>query len=134
MKIYLSKIDLWLIWLFVATLMLPLVMAAMFGGPLWPSLVIVGVIAAFSIWLYLATKYKVTEDEIIVHAGLYKVTIVRKSIVSVTAMRDVAASPAFSLDRLEIVYNHNQRILISPKNRDNFLSDIGWTEHLGTSY
>ncbi len=130
MNTYKSKVDSWVIGLFGITLICPIVLGWIVGGSLWPALIICGIITAFIMWLYAATKYKVTPDEIIVHAGLYKVTIARKSIVSVTAMRDLAASPAFSLNRLEILYNQNSRILISPQNRDRFLSDIGWAGKL----
>lgn len=133
MKTYASEIDIWLVCVFAGTLILPLALGVIFGGFLWPALAICGVISAFIIWLYLATKYKVTQDDITVHAGLYKVTIPLSSIVSVTATRDIASSPAFSLNRLEIVYDQNSRILISPKNRDSFLSDIGWAEKLSVS-
>jgi len=134
MKIYKSEIDMWLIGVFIGTLLLPFILAAAFGGPFWPALIICGAVAMFIIWLYQATKYIVTPDEITVHAGLYKVNIPLTSIVSVTPSRDPLSSPAFSLNRLEIRYNKDKRILISPKDRERFLSDIGWDKPLEASH
>ena len=82
----------------------------------------------FTAWLYLATQYRISETNLIIHAGLYKINIPIKSIKSVVSSKNVMASPAFSLDRLEITYKKNKRILISPKDKNRFLSDIGWLD------
>lgn len=128
MKIYKSKVDWWLICLIGGTLILPLIIALVVGAPLWPALIICGFVAAFIIWLYLATKYEVTKDEITIYAGLYKVNIPINSIISVTNTHNPLSSPAFSLDRIEIKYGKNKMILISPKDKNGFLADIGWLE------
>lgn len=106
------------------------VVALLFKRPIWPDLILSGgffaIYAGFIIWLFLATKYQLSESEMIVHAGLYKVTIPFQSIQSVVKSNNPLAGPAFSLDRLEITYENTKTILISPKNQDQFLADIGW--------
>ena len=77
------------------------------------------------IWLYLATKYVIGDEELTVLAGLYKVNIPIASITSITDSRNALASPAFSLDRLEIKYGKGKMILISPKDKSAFLTDLG---------
>ena len=128
MNIYKSKVDLWLFCLLSGSSVLPIFLVVFIGGPLWPALIICGATALFIVWLYCATKYEVTKDEIRVHAGLYKVKIPIKSIKSVAASRNPIASPAFSLDRLEIRYDQNSMILISPKDKNRFMADIGWLQ------
>lgn len=126
MNVYKSKIDFWLLSLIGGLLILPLAPALFFGGAAWLALGICGGTALFMAWLYLATQYKVTADDLTIHGGLYKVKIPKKSILSVLPSRNVLASPAFSLDRLEITYDKNSKILISPKDKSGFLADIGW--------
>ena len=77
------------------------------------------------IWLYLATKYVIEHKDLTVFAGLYKVNIPVASITSITDSRNALASPAFSLDRLEIKYGEGEMILISPKDKSAFLADLG---------
>jgi membrane protein YdbS with pleckstrin-like domain len=126
--VYKSKIDSWLIYLIGGILILPVILVLVYGGSLWPGLIICGLTATFTVWLYLATQYKVTKEKISIHAGLYKVNIPIKSIKSVANSNNPMASPAFSLDRLEITYGQNAKILISPKDKNRFLADIGWLE------
>lgn len=47
-----------------------------------------------------------------------------KDIRRIEETSSVLASPAASLDRLEIVYNQYDSVIISPKNKLAFISDI----------
>jgi len=125
MRIHRSKIDFWLALLIGGCMILPIVLAWVLGGPILLAAAICGATTLFMVWLYLATRYVVTNDKITIHAGLYKVIIPINSITSVTPSYNPLASPAFSLDRLEISYRENSKILISPKDKQAFLSDLG---------
>lgn len=126
MLIHKSKIDKWLYALVIGILGLPLIMGLIEGVLVVPGLVVCGLTAAFILWLYAATKYVITDDTLIIHAGLYKVEIPVNAITSITDSRNPLASPAFSLDRLEIKYGADKTILISPKDKAAFLADLGW--------
>lgn len=126
MNIYRSRIDLWLITVFGGSTLLPVILMILWDGPMALTFAITIPMLGFIVWLYFATKYEVLEEEIIIHAGLYKVVVPRQSIPSVTPSNNVLASPAFSLDRLEIAYGESDKILISPKNQTQFLENIGW--------
>lgn len=124
MKIHRSKIDNWFYAVVIGIGVLPFIMAVIFGGFAVIGLAICGAVVAFIIWLYLATKYVITDERLTVHGGLFRVSIPKASITSVTDTRNPLSSPAFSLDRLEIKYGEGKMILISPKDKTAFRSDL----------
>lgn len=126
MKVYKSKVDLWLAGLIIGSLMLPLFIGLVVGEMVWPAIVVCGFSMVLVVWLFLATRYEITGTDLKVHAGLYKINIPINSITSVEPSRDPLSSPAFSLDRLKISYGKNKTVLISPKDKGSFLNDIGW--------
>ena len=126
MNIYRSRIDLWLVAVFGGSFLLPIILMILWDGPMALTFAITIPMLGFIVWLYFATKYEVLEKEIVIHAGLYKVIVPRQSITSVTPSNNVMSSPAFSIDRLEITYGQNDKVLISPKNQAQFLESIGW--------
>ncbi len=83
------------------------------------------VVAVLPVWLLLTTYYVVEGDSLKVHSGPFRWSIALHEIRSVMPSKSVLASPALSLDRLKIVYGDGRRILVSPKNRDAFLTAIG---------
>jgi len=133
MKVYKSKVDLWLMGLIVGSLTFPVFLSLIFGEAFWVTFLICGLTLAFVAWVYLATRYKVSSTTINIHGGLFKVKVPLDSIKSMKNSRNPIASPAFSLDRLEITYDTNKKILISPKDKIGFLSDIGWSGKLNSS-
>jgi len=104
----------------------PIVLGFFTGPEIWPVLLISAFWVAFVFWLYAATKYEVTGDALIIHAGLNNRGVTVRSIGSVKDSRIAMASPAFSLDRLEIQYGAGKVILISPKDKAGFLTDLDW--------
>ena len=124
MQIFRSKIDLWLIVVIIASLLLPIIIA-------WvePSALTIAALTTITMflltgWLFWATRYVVQNNALTIYTGFGKVCIPIESIKSVTPSRNVLASPALSLDRLEISYGKNQSILISPKDKSEFLTAI----------
>jgi len=131
MKTYRTKTDFWLMGVIVCGLALPTVLILLFalrvgGLALWMSFVICVLPLASAAWSYFSMKYKVTSTAIYISGGFFKRHVPLNEIKSVRNSRDPLASPAFSLDRLEIVYGANKRVLISPKDKNGFLRDIGW--------
>jgi Bacterial PH domain len=127
--IYRSKVDFWLAGLGLAGA------AVLVGGGLIPVLrqhawghaaVLVGIMGAVAILSY-PLHYYVSDRELVVRSGIQRWRIPLANIVGVQPRLNFIASPALSLDRLEIEYEENgtaQSILISPKNQDDFLYDL----------
>jgi len=126
MRVYKSEVDLWFKILTASILILPILFMPFGGLVIWPAVLICAATAAFMVWLCLATKYEITEDALIIYGGVFKVNIRKSDITSIRESRSIISSPAFSLDRLEIQYEAGKMILISPKNRAEFLENLGW--------
>jgi hypothetical protein len=123
MKKYKSKIDLWLI----------IILTLVFGGIVIISIIkkdwigfIIAIIPTIFIWdMFKSTFYIITEEELIIRCGIfYKLVIKINDIRKISESNDLISSPALSIDRLEILYNRFDTILISPKKKYEFLQSI----------
>ena len=123
MKKYKSKVDLWLI----------ILLTIVFGGVVILSIInkdwtgfFIAIIPAIFIWnMFTSTYYIITEDEVIIRCGIfYKLVIKISDIRKISESSDLISSPALSIDRVEILYNKFDTILISPKMKYEFLQSI----------
>jgi hypothetical protein len=123
MEKYKSKIDLWLI----------IILTLVFGGIVIFSVIkkewigfIIAIIPTIFIWdMFKSTFYIITEEELIIRCGIfYKLVIKITDIRKISESNDLISSPALSIDRLEILYNRFDTILISPKKKYEFLQSI----------
>jgi len=123
MERYKSKIDLWLI----------IILTLVFGGIVIFSIIkkewigfIIAIIPTIFIWnMFRSTYYIITEEELIIRCGIfYKLVIKISDIRKISESNDLISSPALSIDRLEILYNRFDTILISPKKKYEFLQSI----------
>ena len=127
--IYRSKIDAWLALLALAGL------AAVIGLGLVPllrqrawahAIAIVGVVALLIASVY-PLHYQVTDSDLVVRSGIQRWQIPLAAIVGLKPTNSFVASPALSLERLEVSYEDNGKIrslLISPKDQDGFLYEL----------
>jgi hypothetical protein len=123
-KIYNSKIGL--------ELVIPLVL--IFGIALALTIIektnVIGIaillpVILFVFHMFLTTNYTIESDDLIIKCGfLSNKTIDIKTIKKITETNNPLSSPATSLDRLEINYGKFDKILISPKNKTEFIDDI----------
>ena len=123
-KIYNSKIGL--------ELVIPLVL--IFGIALALNIIektnVIGIaillpVILFVVHMFLTTNYTIESDDLIIKCGfLSNKTIDIKTIKKITETNNPLSSPATSLDRLEINYGKFDKILISPKNKTEFIDDI----------
>jgi hypothetical protein len=75
--------------------------------------------------MFKSTFYIITEEELIIRCGIfYKLVIKINDIRKISESNDLISSPALSIDRLEILYNRFDTILISPKKKYEFLQSI----------
>lgn len=93
---------------------------------IWPVAIIVAIITLFILYVYMNTTYEVTgDDKLRIKSGfLYNKEIYIKSIKKVRETRNHFASPALSLDRLEILFNRYERVLISPNEKSEFITRL----------
>ena len=78
------------------------------------------------LYMNLSTRYSINEtNQLVIKMGIfYKKTIAINSIKSVRRSSNLLSSPAPSLDRLELNYAQFGQILISPKNKNEFVTAL----------
>ncbi|WP_460667166.1 PH domain-containing protein [Larkinella knui] len=92
---------------------------------LWPGIFIMLAVVAFIVHLFLTTSYTIQDGKLEVKSGfLYQSTIAIGSIRQIRETRSPLSSPATSLDRLEIVYNRYDSVILSPKDKQGFIHDL----------
>ena len=118
MKIYRSKIDWWLM-LVVFVPFLIILVKAIFDCEIemiYTGLLLIGLV----LLLFWTIKYKI--DQGILTVWFTKIEI--KNIKKVYKTRNPLSSPALSIDRIAIIYNKYDEVLISPKDKVQFIEDL----------
>jgi hypothetical protein len=124
-----SKKDLWLVLLLcaAAAVQCGAVSLLFMQGPEWrPSLLLLAM-PAFILWLMQSTYYKLDEEKLLIRSGPFWWTVLVNEIDGIRATYNPLSSPALSLDRLAISYQHRSRrraIMISPQDKKGFLRCI----------
>lgn len=128
-KEYTSKND---IFIFIVICMIGAsvasIKATMESGALlsWlTALLVVVICVAVFLPLY-PTRYIIDGDDLLIRYGFQRKRISISQIIYVRRSHNGLASPALSLDRLEIIFNgkSTDSILISPRNRKDFVEDL----------
>lgn len=123
MKKYPSKISYGLVLIILVIIIgstIPLV-----SPPIWSGLLINVIILVFISHLLLSTYYVIEGDFLVVKSGFVvnkKIDI--NAIRTITETNSIIGSPAASFDRLNIVYNQYNSILISPRHKTEFIAHI----------
>jgi hypothetical protein len=125
---YRSKVDTWVVILFGATI--AFVAWAIFSE--WKAgqesllfvLIPLALGAGLPIWTLLGTHYTLDDATLKVRSGPLRWTVPLKGISKVEQTRTLASSPALSLDRIAITYDRFSQVVISPHDREAFLSDL----------
>lgn len=122
-KTYPSKIGL--------ELLLPILFILLSTGALmvtsksWLGLLIILVVLTFILHLFLSTHYTIEGHQLTVKCGfLYNSTIDIRTISKVSETNNPLSSPAISLDRLEIRYGSHNSVIISPREKQDFLDQL----------
>ena len=79
----------------------------------------------FSIWLIYGTRYALTDENLVAFCGPFRTVVPLAAIEEVRPSRSPLASPAPSLDRIEV--RHSGRalgLLVSPLDKEGFLADL----------
>lgn len=98
----------------------------MIYNQVWFLAALVAIITIFLLYIYLNTRYELTgDDKLRISSGFfYHKEIYIKSIRKIRETRNHFASPALSLDRIEILFNRYERVLISPDQRSEFINRL----------
>jgi hypothetical protein len=79
---------------------------------------------ALPVWLLLATEYRIGRSELHVRSGPFAWRVPLRDIRSVTPTRNPLSSPALSLDRLRIDYGRMGSIMVSPADKEAFVTEL----------
>ena len=127
--VYKSKTDAWLLAVLAVAIAVSLFAAIVTvsdgSAAAWPMAAFIAVIGVgLPIWLLLSTRYTLEPRQLRVQSGPFKWHIKVADITSITPTSNALSSPALSLDRLRIDYGSGRSLMISPRNKEQFLRDI----------
>jgi hypothetical protein len=124
-----SKRDAWLgVVIWVPAILLFVVSSAEALSGRWVSAGALAAGAAAMLWVFYGTCYSVNDTHLRIRCGMFRWRIERESITSVLPSNDETASPATSLDRLEVRYAQGQkRVLVSPEDKAAFCAALNTT-------
>lgn len=129
MVVHKSKVDAWLVAVLAISIVVSLFGAAIVlaegSSTSWAlGAFIAGIGAGLPIWLLLSTRYTLERDQLLVQSGPFKWRVPVAEITGVAPTSNPLSSPALSLDRLRIDYGRGASLMISPRNKDQFLRDL----------
>ena len=123
--VFTSKVDSWYYALIGAVVVVLLVALAGAAPTEVSALAVTAVIAiGLPVWLLRSTTYTVSNTELRIVSGPFRWSIAREDIVSVSPTNSMQSAPALSMDRLAIRYGNGQVVLVSPEDKEGFLSAL----------
>lgn len=123
-----SKIDGWLTAVLVPGVFVALAASGhllVAGGGLTATFSLVSLGAVLPLWVLLGTYYAINDTELRIASGPFRWRIPLSEIKSITPTRNPLSSPALSLDRLRIEYGNGKWIMVSPRDKEKFLRELG---------
>lgn len=123
MEKFKSKIDLWFI-LFLALIFGAILARSAFDKN-WFVFFFILFVVAFIVYMFSRTFYMIEDNKLFIKCGLFfNISIEIQKIKRVSESYNIISSPALSFDRLEILYNKYDTVLISPKDKMRFIKAI----------
>ncbi|MFH6992368.1 PH domain-containing protein [Flavobacterium sp. FlaQc-48] len=123
MEKFKSKVDYWFIVLLV--LLFGLILARLAYDQNWIGFGFIFFVVAFISYMFSTTFYTIEDQKVFIKCGmLFNLSIEIKNIKRISESYNIISSPALSFDRLEILYNKFDTILISPKDKERFIEAI----------
>lgn len=124
MKVYKSKIGLELV-IPILIIFGTVLVLSISEKPHWVGVAILLPVILFLLHIILTTYYVIDEDRLTIKCGfLYNKTIDINTITKISETNNPLSSPATSLDRLEIRYGKFDSVIISPKQKKEFIAEI----------
>ena len=127
--VYKSKIDTWLLIGLLSTMALCICASipTILLRPLadwWIVVLLLGLGVGLPLWTMIATHYTLDPKLLIVQSGPFKWRVPIIDITNITPTKSPISSPALSFDRLRIDYGRGKTLMISPRDKEQFLQDI----------
>jgi hypothetical protein len=123
MKRYNSKIGITLI--IILILVLGGISAIIINKHVWFGLAIIPVLAGLIIHLLANTYYVISNNDLIIKCGfLVKTSVKINSIKKIAKTINPLSAPAASMDRLLIYFGNSDAIMISPKDKQDFIAHL----------
>ncbi|MBL7858635.1 MAG: PH domain-containing protein [Cyclobacteriaceae bacterium] len=92
---------------------------------IWPGAAVILVTGLFVVHVFATTFYQIDGKHVIIKSSfLVNKHIDIQAIRKISKSNNFISSPATSLDRLEILYNKFDTILISPHDKDGFIREL----------
>ena len=122
MKTHQSKIDkiYWVILLFF-------VVMAVYGIIIqeWLMAIISTISSAYFCLIFFTMRYVIDDKYLLIRTKFFpSQKVALQNIRKIEESNSILAAPAFSFDRLEIIYNKYDSILVSPENKEQFIADL----------
>lgn len=122
MKTHQSKIDkiYWVILLFF-------VVMAVYGIIIqeWLMAIISTISSAYFCLIFFTMRYVIDDEYLLIRTKFFpSQKVALQNIRKIEESNSILAAPAFSFDRLEIIYNKYDSILVSPENKEQFIADL----------
>lgn len=118
MKIYKSKLDLWLAAVMAAALGFPIA-EGIVEKEYWLSAAFV-LIASLVALMFYYTRYKIDGENLVIWRTKIPIQNIRK----IYKTRNPVSSPALSINRIAICYNKFDEVLVSPKEQEDFITEL----------
>jgi hypothetical protein len=118
MKVYRSKIDWWLIIIIFIVFCYPMIEGILTKDYIMFSISF-GVLSLVFL-MFKSIKYKIDGEQL----QIWWTKIDINSIKRIYSTHNPLSSPALSLDRIAVVYNKYDEVLISPKEREDFIREV----------
>lgn len=118
MRVYKSKIDWWLIIVIAVVFCYPMI-DGFLNHDYTLSLISFAVLVSVFL-LFKSITYKIDGEQLII----WRKKINIKSIKKVYRTNNPMSSPALSLDRIAVTYDKFDEVLISPKEREEFIQEL----------
>lgn len=129
MEVFKSKIDKWVMICSVLSAFACVLGASVsikVGGTV--NYVFAGIILiigmGFPLWILVSTRYIVNDVDLKIISGPFSWNIPIQSIISIQQTNSTVTSPALSFDRLEIIYDQDKSIIISPNDKEKFIQKL----------
>jgi type II secretory pathway component PulF len=91
----------------------------------WVLVIICIIFLSLLLHLFFTTKYIISQENLNIKSSFfYNLNIDIKTIRKVSETNNILSSPATSIDRLEIFYNKFDSILVSPKEKKEFIKHL----------
>lgn len=122
MEKFSSKVD-WAFVLIPFTILFSVLYIFIYSKLFWPSILLIIPIIVYLFNIFLDTYYIIEKKYLSIKCGMfYKKKILISNIIEINEVFDISNAPALSISRIEIRYDRNKSILLSPKNKSKFIS------------